>query len=76
MKTKLRVPQTPEYLRNKALREAPRISAFGWRPTNHDLEQLRDSTQDAIAYRSYLRAWRGAGFKTIAIKRLAGRGRR
>jgi hypothetical protein len=73
MQTKLRVPKTPEYLRSEALREAPRISSFGWRPTNRDLEQLQASTQDAIAYRTYARGWRRAGFKTIAIKRLAGR---
>jgi hypothetical protein len=73
MKTKLRVPKTPEFLRSEAKREAPRVGAYGWRPTNRDLEQLRASTQDAAAYRICARAWKRAGFKIVAIKRLAGR---
>jgi hypothetical protein len=67
------VPKTPEILRAEAAREAPRISCFGWRPSPRDLGQLRASTQDAIAYRIFARAWRRAGFKIIAIRRLAGR---
>jgi hypothetical protein len=76
MKTKPRVPKDPEILRAEAAREAPRISRFGWRPSSRDLGQLRASTQDAIAYRTCARAWKRAGFKTVAIKRLAGRARR
>jgi hypothetical protein len=72
MKTKLRA-KTAEILRCEALREAPRISRFGWRPSSRDLEQLRASTQDAAAYRICARAWKRAGFKIIAIRRLAGR---
>jgi hypothetical protein len=70
---KPRVPKTPEYLRNEALREAWRISSFGWRPSQDDLVRLKRSTSDAIAYRTYARAWKHAGFRVVAIKRLAGR---
>jgi hypothetical protein len=73
MKTKLRVQKTPEFLRNEAKRSAPRIGNYGWRPTQEDLSQLRASTQDAAAYRICARAWKRAGFKAVAIKRLAGR---
>jgi hypothetical protein len=64
---------TPEYLRNLALRQAPYIGRFGWRPTENDLTELRQSTRDAIAYRTLGRAWRQAGFKTATIRKLAGR---
>ena len=73
MKAKLRVPETPEYLRSSAAREAPRIAAFGWRPRAQDLANLRASTRYAIAYRATLRAWRRAGFGIRAIRKLAGR---
>jgi hypothetical protein len=73
MKTKLRVRETPEHLRTLAHREAPYIGRYGWRPSQKDLSRLKASTRDAIAYRTLLRAWRVAGFKTAAIRRLAGR---
>jgi hypothetical protein len=73
MKTKLRVPKTPEYLRNAAARNAGEIVRFGWRPSAEDLALLRNSAQDAVAYRICSRAWRRAGFRAVAIKRLAGR---
>jgi hypothetical protein len=73
MKAKLRIPEIPEFLRNKALREAPRISSFGWRPSAEDLALLRNSARDPVAYKTTLGAWRRAGFKVLAIKRLANR---
>jgi hypothetical protein len=71
---KFRVPPTPEFLCVVAKREAPRIGSYGWRPTQADLAQLRASTGDAVAYRTTMRAWRAAGFRVRAIKKLAGRG--
>jgi hypothetical protein len=70
---KTRVRVTPELLRSSAHRAAGHITRYGWRPSKHDLAELRASTGDGRAYRVLMRAWRGAGFKTIAIKRLAGR---
>ena len=72
MKTK-RIPLTPELLQTQAVRAAPRIGAFGWRPNSNDLAELRASTQDAVAYRICARAWRRAGFRIGAIRKLAGR---
>ena len=72
-KRKLRIQVTPELLRTSAAREAPRIGQYGWRPTQTDLNQLRASTRDAIAYRVLFRSWRRAGFRTRTIKKLAGR---
>ena len=70
---KLRIRVTPELLQAGAAREAPRIGAYGWRPRPHDLVQLRQSTNDARAYRILFRGWRKAGFKVRAVKKLAGR---
>jgi hypothetical protein len=69
----LQVPVTPEFLRSRARRDASGIGGCGWRPSKQDLANLRASVCDAIAYRIMLRAWRGAGFKTRAIQKLAGR---
>jgi hypothetical protein len=69
----LKLPMTPEFLRSRAQRDASNVERCGWRPSEHDLANLRASTRDAIAYRTMLRAWRAAGFKTRAIRRLAGR---
>jgi hypothetical protein len=69
----LKIPVTPEFLRSVALRDAAGVGAYGWRPTAHELANLRASTRDAIAYRIMLRAWRSAGFSTAAIRRLAQR---
>ena len=70
---KFRVLPTPEFLITVAKRAAPRIGSYGWRPTREDIAQLRDSTGNAAAYRATMRAWRKAGFKVRAIKKLAGR---
>jgi hypothetical protein len=70
---RLQVRVTPEFLRSRARRDASDIGRFGWRPTKQDLANLRASKQDAIAYRTMLRAWRSVGFRTEAIRRLAGR---
>jgi len=51
-KSKLQPAETPEYLRNLALRQAQYIAQYGWRPSKQDLAQLRASTRDAIAYRT------------------------
>jgi hypothetical protein len=73
MKTKMRIQETPEFLRVLACREARYVRRLGWRPTKRDLAQLRASTRDAIAYRTMMRAWRFSGFKVRTIQRLAGR---
>jgi len=67
------IPMTPEFLRSRARRDASNVGRCGWRPTAHDLANLRASTRDAIAYREMLRAWRAAGFRVRAIRKLAGR---
>jgi hypothetical protein len=73
MKSRLCIRSTPELLRVTAAREAPRIGQYGWRPLQHDLAQLRQSTGDPIAYKVTMRAWRVAGFRMRAIRKLAGR---
>jgi len=70
---KLRIRPTPELLRVSAARATRRLGEYGWRPTPHDLVQLRQSTNDARAYRILFRGWRKAGFKVRAVKKLAGR---
>jgi hypothetical protein len=72
---KFRALSTPEVLYVVAKRATPRIGSYGWRPTQADLAQLRDSTGNPIAYRTTMRAWRAAGFRVRAIKKLAGRSR-
>jgi hypothetical protein len=69
----LKVRVTPEFLRSRARRDASCVGQCGWRPTKSDLANLRTSKQDAIAYRTMVRAWRSAGFKIAAISKLAGR---
>jgi hypothetical protein len=73
MKSRLRVPETPEFLRSAALREVPRISSYGWRPSPQDIAQLRGSLRDPASYRVLLRAWRRGGFPLMAARKLAGR---
>jgi hypothetical protein len=70
----LKIPMTPEFVRSLALRQAPYIGQYGWRPSNKDLAELRQSTRDAIAYRTQGRAWRRAGFKAVTVRKLAGPG--
>jgi len=69
----LKIPMTPEYLRSLAAREAQYIERHGWRPSPKDIQQLRNSRRDALAYLTLARAWRAAGFPLTAIKRIAGR---
>jgi hypothetical protein len=64
---------TPEYLRSLARRDAQHIGRCGWRPSGEDIQQLKNSRRDALAYRILARAWRAAGFPLTAIKRIAGR---
>ena len=52
---------------------ALRIGQCRWRPTKHDLANLKASTKDPFAYLTMLRAWRLAGFKVNAICQLANR---
>jgi hypothetical protein len=69
----MKIQVTPEYLRVTATRAAQEIARHGWRPSKDDLGQLRAATQDAIAYRTLVRAWRAAGFRVAAVRKLAGR---
>jgi len=70
---KVHVRATPEFLRSRARRDAMHIGQYRWRPTKHDLANLKASTKDPFAYLTMLRAWRLAGFKVDAIRRLANR---
>ena len=73
---KFRILPTPEFLCVIANRAAPRIESFGWRPTPEAIAALRASTENAVAYRTTMRAWRRAtGFKVQTLKKLAGRSR-
>jgi hypothetical protein len=72
-KPKLRIPETPQLARARARRDACDVGKYGWRPSRHDLANLRASKRDPIAYLVMIRAWRSAGFKIEAIRRLAGR---
>jgi len=60
-------------MRSRARRDAHGVGQYGWRPSKQDLTNLRMSTRDAIAYLIMLRAWRLAGFRVAAIRRLAKR---
>jgi hypothetical protein len=64
---------TPEYLRSLARRDAQRIARCGWRPSGEDIQRLKNSRRDALAFLTLARAWRAAGFPLTAIKRIAGR---
>jgi len=70
---KLHVKETPDFLRSRARREAQYIGRHGWRPSQKDIQQLRNSRRDALAYLTLARAWKQAGFPLTAIKRIAGR---
>jgi len=74
-KKKYRIPPHLlfELMRVHAKRRASQIAAHGWRPSQADLRDLRQSLKDARTYRAYLRAWRTAGFRLSAIMRIAGR---
>jgi hypothetical protein len=62
-----------EQLRAHAQRQAPRIASWGWRPDKNELRDLRESTKDAISYRTFIRAWRSRGFRLSTIRKFAGR---
>jgi len=64
---------TAEFMQSRARRDAAGVGAFGWRPTAHELANLRASTADPIAYKIMLGAWRSTGFSIAAIRRLAQR---
>jgi len=66
-------PVRIELLRLHAQRQAQQIASHGWRPHKSDLRDLRESTEDGVAYRTLCRAWRCVGFRTAAIRKLAGR---
>ena len=71
---KLQVQISPEFMHSRARRDAAGVGAFGWRPTAHELANLRASTRNPFAYREMLRAWvRSAGFSIAAVRRLARR---
>jgi len=74
-KYKMQIPPhlLREQLRAHARRRAPRIVSWGWRPGKSDLRDLQESTKDATAYRTFVRAWRQAGFKVRTIQKFAGR---
>jgi hypothetical protein len=74
-KKQRRIPQHLlfEHMRVQAQRRAPRIVSWGWRPSQGDLRDLRESLKDAHIYRVLAKAWRRAGFRTSAIMRIAGR---
>ena len=56
-----------------ARRAAAEIVRCGWRPNGLAVQRLRLSTKHAPAYRILARAWRRAGFKAAAVRKLAGR---
>ena len=57
----------------EARRAAAEIGLYGWRPDGFAVQRLRLSTTHAPAYRILARAWRRAGFKAAAVRKLAGR---
>jgi hypothetical protein len=62
-----------ELLVATARRAAAEIVRYGWRPDGSEVRRLRFSTTHALAYRILARAWRKAGFKLAAVRKLAGR---
>jgi hypothetical protein len=62
-----------EILIAQARRAAAEIVRWGWRPQDIEIKRLRESTKHAAAYRILARAWRRAGFKLTAVRKLAGR---
>jgi hypothetical protein len=62
-----------ELLIANARRAAAQIVRHGWRPDSSEVRHLRFSTRHAPAYRILARAWRQAGFKLAAVRKLAGR---
>ena len=70
-----RIPQylLIEQMRVHAQRRSPQIAAHGWRPSQSDLRDLRESLKDARAYRVLAKSWRRAGFRISTIRKFAGR---
>ena len=62
-----------ELLIANARRAAAEIVRHGWRPSGSEVQRLRFSTKHAPAYAVLFRAWRRAGFKLTAVRKLAGR---
>jgi hypothetical protein len=62
-----------ELLIANARRAAAEIVRHGWRPDGREVQRLRFSTKHAPAYLILGRAWRRAGFKATAVRKLAGR---
>jgi len=60
-------------MRVEAQRRAPQIAGWGWRPSQSDLRDLRESLKDARTYRTLARSWRRAGFRISTIRKFAGR---
>jgi len=74
-KKRYRIPQHLlfEQMRVHAQRRAPRIADWGWRPSQSDLRDLRESTKDARTYRVLAKGWRRTGFRLSTIMKFAGR---
>ena len=74
-KKQRRIPQHLlfEHMRVQAQRRAPRIVSWGWRPSQGDLRDLRESLKYARAYRVLAKSWRRAGFRISTIRKFAGR---
>ena len=62
-----------EVLIANARRAAAEIVRHGWRPDGREVQRLRHSTKHPPAYLILCRAWRRAGFKAAAVRKLAGR---
>jgi hypothetical protein len=62
-----------ELLIANARRAAAEIVRHGWRPDGREVQRLRHSTKHAPSYAVLSRAWRRAGFKAAAVRKLAGR---
>jgi hypothetical protein len=66
-------PTNTDLLICDARRAATNTIRFGWRPNSFEVERLRFSTRHAPAYAILCRAWRKAGFRLAAVRKLAGR---
>jgi hypothetical protein len=62
-----------EQLRAQARRQAQAIEQYGWRPSREDLQNLKLSVKDPVAYNVLFQAWRKAGLPAGLIQKLAGR---
>jgi hypothetical protein len=62
-----------ELLIADARRAAANIVRYGWRPDALEVRRLRLSTKHPPVYAVLCRAWRKAGFRLTAVRKLAGR---